>query len=56
VASEDVVYLMAGLGVETGVDLAKLVEAGEFICRFLGKKNGSKVSAAACGGATVSSK
>ena len=46
VASEDVVYLLDGLGIEHGVDLDKLVDAGDFICRSLGRANGSKVALA----------
>jgi len=36
VASEDVVYLLHGLGVETGIDLDRLVETGQWICGQLG--------------------
>ncbi len=46
VASEDVVYMLNGIGITTGVDLDTLVEAGEFICRILGKENRSKVAIA----------
>jgi isopropylmalate/homocitrate/citramalate synthase len=46
VATEDVVYLMNGLGVETGVDLEKLARAGEFICSALGREPTSKVARA----------
>ena len=38
VATEDVVYLMQGLGIETGIDLDKLVDAGKFISDHLGRK------------------
>lgn len=44
VASEDVVYLLNGLGIETGVSLEKLVKAGQFISRYLGRPSGSKVA------------
>lgn len=44
VATEDVLYLMHGLGIETGVDIFKLVTAGDMICKVLGKKNQSKVA------------
>ena len=44
VATEDVLYLMHGLGVKTGVDIFKLVEVGDWICKLLGKKNQSKVA------------
>lgn len=46
VATEDVLYLLNGLGIETGVDMDKLIEAGEFISRALGKSIGSKVGLA----------
>lgn len=44
VATEDVLYLMHGLGIETGVDIFKIVSAGDMMCRILGKKNQSKVA------------
>ena len=37
VASEDVLYLLNGLGIETGVDLDKLASAGRFISDALGR-------------------
>ncbi len=37
VASEDVVYMLDGLGIETGVDLDALIEAAWFVCRALGR-------------------
>jgi hydroxymethylglutaryl-CoA lyase len=46
VASEDVVYMLDGLGIETGVDLAKLFRAGQFICRELGREPASRVARA----------
>lgn len=46
VATEDVVYLLNGLGIEHGVDLEKLIAAGDSICESLGKTNGSKVAQA----------
>ncbi len=46
VATEDVVYLLDGLGVETGVDLAKVCDAGRFICDALGREPASKVAKA----------
>jgi hydroxymethylglutaryl-CoA lyase len=46
VATEDLVYMLNGLGIEHGVDLGKLMEAGRFITEQLGRKNGSKVSRA----------
>lgn len=46
VATEDVVYLLHGQGIETGVDLDKLVDAGTFICDALGRVSGSRVARA----------
>ncbi|MDT3737166.1 MAG: hydroxymethylglutaryl-CoA lyase [Denitratisoma sp.] len=46
VATEDVVYLMNGLGIETGVDLDRLVDAGAYICTELGRAPSSKVARA----------
>ena len=46
VATEDVVYMMDGLGIETGVDLEKLFRAGQFICRALGREPASRVARA----------
>lgn len=49
VASEDVVYMLDGLGIESGIDLAKLAEAGAFICKALGRRSNSKVALALAG-------
>jgi hydroxymethylglutaryl-CoA lyase len=46
VATEDVVYMMDGLGVRTGVDLGKLVAIGRWICGVLGREPSSKVNRA----------
>jgi hydroxymethylglutaryl-CoA lyase len=46
VATEDVVYLMNGMGIETGVDLQKLADAGEFICTNLHREPASRVALA----------
>jgi len=46
VASEDVLYMLQGLGIETGVDLDALIEAGRFISDHLGRPPASKVSRA----------
>ena len=46
VATEDVVYLLHGLGLSTGLDLDALVDAGDFITQALGKPNGSRVARA----------
>jgi len=42
VATEDVIYMLNGLGIETGVDLDKVVDAGQFISSFLGRKGASR--------------
>ena len=46
VATEDVVYMMQGLGIETGIDLGKLVDAGQWISAFLKREPGSKAGRA----------
>jgi len=46
VATEDVIYMLHGLGIETGVDLDKLVDAGQYICTALGRETTSKVARA----------
>ncbi len=46
VASEDVLYMLDGLSIETGVDMHKLMAAGEFICRVLGRPTLSRAARA----------
>ena len=46
VATEDVVYLLNGLGIETGIDLDALIRAGEQISQVLGRPTGSRVAKA----------
>ena len=46
VATEDVLYLLDGLGIETGLNLSELVPIGEFISSAIGKSNGSRVGKA----------
>ncbi len=46
VATEDVLYLLHGLGIYTGIDLNRLVSAGNWICKRLNKENKSKVAQA----------
>jgi hydroxymethylglutaryl-CoA lyase len=46
VATEDVLFMLEGLNIETGVDMGKLVEAGRYICDFLGRPTGSRVARA----------
>lgn len=49
VASEDLLYMLNGLGIDTGVDLDRLIETGLFICARLGRSTGSKVARARAG-------
>ena len=49
VASEDVLYMLDGLGIETGVDLDRLAAAGRFISDHLGRPPASKVAQALAG-------
>jgi len=53
VASEDVLYMLDGLGIETGVDLAQLAAAGRTISRHLGRPPASKVARALAGKAAA---
>jgi hydroxymethylglutaryl-CoA lyase len=46
VATEDVVYLLRGLGIDCGVELGLLARTGEFICGALGRNNGSRAGKA----------
>lgn len=46
VATEDVLYLLEGMGYETGVDLTKLIEVGQWISSYLNRETGSAVSRA----------
>ena len=46
VATEDVVYLLHGMGIDTGIDLDKLIDAGKFISDFLGRLPGSRAATA----------
>ena len=49
VASEDVLYMLNGLGIQTGIDLDQLIAAGQRICTLLGRSNGSRVARARLG-------
>ena len=53
VATEDVLYMLAGLGIETGVDLNAVIEAGRFISAELGRAPSSKVNLALGGQAVT---
>ncbi|XP_077526207.1 hydroxymethylglutaryl-CoA lyase, mitochondrial-like isoform X1 [Haemaphysalis longicornis] len=46
VATEDVLYMLHGMGIPTGVDLQKVISVGDFICKALNRPNNSKVSRA----------
>jgi hydroxymethylglutaryl-CoA lyase len=46
VATEDVVYLLHGMGIETGIDLDALVDAGAWISEQLGRPSGSRAARA----------
>ncbi len=46
VATEDVVYLLHGMGIETGIDLDKLIDAGAFISAHLQRKPNSRAATA----------
>jgi len=46
VASEDVLYMLDGMGIETGIDLDRLIAAGEFICGVLGRATLSRAARA----------
>lgn len=46
VATEDVLYMLNGLGVETGVDIDRLIAAGDYICGVLGRPTHSKAARA----------
>jgi len=46
VATEDVVYMLHGMGIDTGIDFDKLVDAGAYISGFLGRKPNSRAATA----------
>jgi hydroxymethylglutaryl-CoA lyase len=46
VATEDVVYMLHGMGIETGIDLDKLIDAGTYISDFLQRKPNSRAATA----------
>ena len=46
VSTEDVLYMLAGLGINTGVNLDRVMEAGRFISSHLARENMSKVARA----------
>jgi hydroxymethylglutaryl-CoA lyase len=46
VATEDMVYMLHGMGINTGIDLDKLIDAGKYISEFLGRQPNSRASKA----------
>jgi hydroxymethylglutaryl-CoA lyase len=46
VATEDVVYMLRGMGIDTGIDLDQLIDAADAISRFLGRSPNGRVSVA----------
>jgi hydroxymethylglutaryl-CoA lyase len=48
VATEDVAYLLQGLGIETGIDLVKLAAIGDWISLAINRPNGAKAGRALC--------
>jgi hydroxymethylglutaryl-CoA lyase len=46
VATEDLLYMLDGMGLDTGVDLEELIDAGTFICAALGTPTRSRVARA----------
>ena len=46
VATEDVVYMLHGMGIDTGIDLDQLIDAGQFISDHLGRPTQSRVAKA----------
>ena len=46
VASEDLVYMLQGMGIETGIDLPKLIDTGRWLAALLGRETGSRVGRA----------
>jgi len=51
VASEDVAYMLQGMGIDTGIDLAALSDTGRWLAALLGRDTGSKVTKARSGDA-----
>jgi hydroxymethylglutaryl-CoA lyase len=49
VATEDVVYMLHGMGIATGIDLDRLIDTGRWLAALLGRAGGSKVGLARTG-------
>ena len=45
-ATEDLVYMLNGMGIESGVDIDGVIDAGEYICEALGKPTNSNAARA----------
>lgn len=46
ISTEDVVYMLQGMGIDTGIDLDKLIDAGDYISTYLNRENNSRVASA----------
>ena len=46
ISTEDVVYMLQGMGIETGIDLDKLIDTGDYISTYLNRENNSMVAKA----------
>lgn len=46
VASEDVLYMLDGMGIETGVDMVRLLDAGQYVCAAINRPNSSRAARA----------
>lgn len=46
VATEDVLYMLSGMGIKTGVDMSMILRASEFICAALKRETSSRVGKA----------
>jgi hydroxymethylglutaryl-CoA lyase len=46
VATEDVVYMLHGMGIDTGIEMNKLIDAGQFIGNFLGRPSNARAGKA----------
>ena len=44
VATEDVVYMLEGLGIKSGIDMDQLVDAGQFISNAIGRPGSSRAA------------
>ena len=51
VATEDVVYMLEGMGYDTGVNLTELVQVGSWICEIIGRPSQSNCAVALMSGA-----